>query len=167
MIQKPLQFKTIDESNFDLAMEIYKLGILTGHATFETEAPSWTYWDKKHYRFGRIAGYYDDNMVGWIGLYPSSSRQVYSGVGEVSIYLHPDYQGQGYGTLLMKEGIRVSEENDLWTLQSKIFPENEASLALHLKCGFRVVGYREKIAKHHDIWRDNLLLERRSTIIGI
>tara|TARA_B100000497_G_scaffold126326_1_gene164914 strand:+ start:1740 stop:2231 length:492 start_codon:yes stop_codon:yes gene_type:complete len=157
----------IDEANFDAVAEIYAEGIETGKATFETNVPSWSSWDDSHFPFGRIAAYITGNMLGWASLSPVSSRCVYAGVAEVSVYVSQDARGKGVGKLLLESLIDISEENGIWTLQSGIFPSNTSSIALHEKCGFRKIGYRERIGKLRDNWYDNVLMERRSSIIGI
>lgn len=141
---------------------IYKLGIETKNATFNSAIPTWEEWDKSHLQHSRLVIETDDKIVGWIALSPVSSRCNYSGVAEVSVYIHPNFNGLGLASRLMEAMIAESENNRIWTLQSSVFPENEASLKLHEKFGFRKVGYREKISKMDDIWRDTILLERRS-----
>lgn len=148
--------------------EIYEFGIATGNATFQTEAPSWDEWDKNHLQHCRLVAV-DENatVMGWAALTPVSGRCVYAGVAEVSVYIHPNHQGKGVGKKLMEELISGSEHQNLWTLQAGIFPENKASLRLHEQAGFRKVGYREKIGKLKNVWRDTVLLERRSKKIGV
>ncbi|GGG64344.1 GNAT family N-acetyltransferase [Epilithonimonas arachidiradicis] len=143
-------------------LEIYKFGIETKNATFNTVVPSWEEWDKAHLQHSRFVIEIERKIVGWIALNPVSTRYNYSGVAEVSVYIHPDFNGLGLASELMKILIFESENNGIWTLQSSIFPENEASLKLHEKSGFRKVGFREKISKIDEIWRDTILLERRS-----
>ena len=142
-------------------LEIYRLGLESGLATFETEVPAWEQWDAAHYTRCRFVARRGPQVIGWVALSPVSKRSVYAGLAEVSIYIHPEYQRQGVGNALMLELIRCSRDAGFWTLQASIFPQNQASQALLLKCGFRVVGRREKIAQLHGIWRDTLLLERR------
>jgi phosphinothricin acetyltransferase len=155
-------------AHYALVKEIYELGIATGNATFQTEAPSWEEWDKGHLSHCRLVALDDGGRVmGWVALTPVSGRCVYAGVAEVSVYIHPGHQGKGVGRKLMEELIRQSEENNLWTLQAGIFPENEASLRLHEKLGFRKIGYREKIGKMKNVWRDTIQLERRSKKVGL
>ncbi|MBT2642836.1 N-acetyltransferase [Bacillus sp. ISL-41] len=145
---------------------IYLEGIATGHATFQKEAPSWEEWDSGHDAECRIVARVDRDVVGWAALSPVSSRSVYAGVGEVSVYVGQRYNGKGIGGLLLKSLIELSEQNGFWTLQSSIFPENEGSIKLHKNHGFREVGRRERIGKLDGIWRDTILLERRSRIAG-
>jgi len=157
----------LNATHYNAIREIYEQGIATGNATFQTEAPSWEEWDKSHLSTCRLV-VLDENetVMGWAALTPVSGRCVYAGVAEVSVYIHPRYQRKGVGKKLMEELIRQSEENNLWTLQAGIFPENEASLKLHEQLGFRKIGYREKIGKMKNIWRDTVLLERRSKNVG-
>jgi phosphinothricin acetyltransferase len=146
---------------------IYESGMISGNATFETTAPSWESWDNAHLNFGRIIAIENQQIVAWAALSGVSGRCVYAGVAEVSIYIHEQYRGKGIGKILLNKLVETSEKNGIWTLQAGIFPENEASLAIHQKAGFRIIGYREKIGKQHGKWRNTVLLERRSTIIGI
>lgn len=141
---------------------IYEQGIATGNATFQTEAPSWEEWDKAHLDTCRLVLDLDKRIVGWAALTPVSSRCVYAGVAEVSVYVNPELSGNGYGTVLLQVLIDESEKLGIWTLQAGIFQENKASLKLHEKAGFRQVGYREKIGKMNGVWRDTILLERRN-----
>jgi L-amino acid N-acyltransferase YncA len=149
------------------ACAIYLEGIATGDATFETEAPTWESWHQAHLPFARLVLRDGEIMVGWAALSKVSSRCVYAGVAEVSVYVSSGHRGQGAGQLLLTHLIEASESNDIWTLQAGIFPENLASLTLHHKCGFREVGRREKLGKLHGKWRDVILLERRSCRVGI
>jgi phosphinothricin acetyltransferase len=150
------------------AREIYLEGIATGNATFETAAPEWDTWDAAHLRFGRLACRdVDERLLGWAALSPASRRHVYRGVAEVSIYISASARGKGLGRLLLLRLIDVAEANGVWMLQANIFPENAASVALHRKCGFRIVGHRERIGAMNGVWRDNVLLERRSAVVGV
>lgn len=162
-----MEFRPISRKNFNDFRRIYQQGITTGMATFETETPSFEKWDASRKPFGRIALYDHGEMLGWATLSPVSDRCVYRGVAEVSVYVSSENRGKKYGELLLKELIRISEDNEIWTLNAAMMRENTASLKLHEKCGFRVVGYREKIGRLNGIWRDNILMERRSKIIGI
>ncbi|MET6997823.1 GNAT family N-acetyltransferase [Chitinophaga defluvii] len=148
-------------------LSIYEEGISTGNATFQTAAPSWEEWDQSHLKSCRLVTVEDSKVLGWAALTPVSGRCVYAGVAEVSVYVAPDAQGKGIGKALLQALITESEENKLWTLQAGIFPENTGSIKIHEACGFRLVGRRERIGKMGDTWRDTVLLERRSTIIGI
>ncbi len=162
-----MSFVAINESNYAKVAQIYQEGIATGMATFETTAPSWGNWDASHLPFGRITIQDKTQILGWASLSPVSSRCVYSGVAEVSVYVVEKARGQGIGKKLLKQLIKISEENNLWTLQSGIMSANTASIQMHMNCGFRVIGYREKIGLLNSVWLDNVLLERRSKIIGV
>jgi len=142
--------------------EIYRQGIETKNATFETQIPDWEKWDSSHVGSCRIVATIQNSIVGWAALVPVSARKVYRGVGEISIYVSSKNKGSGIGTKLLEELITESEKAGFWTLQAGIFPENTASLKMHQNHGFRIVGYREKIGKMDGIWRDTMLLERRS-----
>lgn len=145
---------------------IYRQGIATGQATFETEAPSWEQWDARHLRFARLVARSGSTILGWAALSPVSVRKVYAGVAEVSVYIEQAARGRGVGRFLLSALIEQSEKNGVWTLQASIFPENTASIALHQSCGFRVVGTRERIAQLAGKWRDTVMMERRSQITG-
>ena len=160
-----MAFYPITEDNYSDLAYIYLEGIKTSNATFETQIPNYEDWNNKYHPFARIAIYNEDKMMGWAALSPTSKRSVYRGVAEVSIYVSHPAQGQGVGTRLLNQLIKESEENNIWTLQCGIMKENEASIYLHKKCGFREIGYREKVAQLNGIWRDNILMERRSTIV--
>ena len=157
----------ITSKNYDHVTAIYTEGISSGIATFETKVPEWSRWDKSHLPFGRIAMESEGTLVGWGALSPVSDRCVYGGVAEVSVYVSSQAQGKGVGTLLLNELVNISEQNNIWTLQAGVFKENIASIDLHKKCGFRVIGYREKVGQLKGVWYDNLLLERRSSVVGI
>ncbi len=151
----------------DAVLEIYRRGLDTGDASFETEVPDWRGWDAKYHPFCRLVFARDDRIVGWAALGPTSSRACYRGVAEVSIYVDAAARGAGIGNRLMAALIEASEAQGIWTLSSSIFVENRATLKLHLRHGFREVGVRERIARHHGRWRDTLLLERRSRRTGV
>jgi L-amino acid N-acyltransferase YncA len=159
--------------------EIYREGIATGSATFETELPDWEKWDSGHRCNCRLVALDRETAIaeslvrldgrtvlGWAALSPVSSRRVYAGVAEVSVYVAAAARGRGVGKALLEALIQESESNGIWTLQAGIFPENTASIALHKSCGFREVGVRRSIGKLGDTWRDVLLLERRSSKVG-
>lgn len=146
---------------------IYLEGIATGRATFETEAPEWPRWDAAHLPFARLVVLTNASVAGWAALSTVSSRKVYAGVAEVSVYVGAQMRRAGIGRALLEALIKESEVNGVWTLQASIFPENAASVALHLSHGFREVGRRERIAKLGERWRDTILLERRSKIVGV
>ncbi len=162
-----MKITNINHQNFTQVAEIYKQGIETGIATFQNDIPDWESWDKSHLQNCRIAAFDGNEMAGWAALTPVSSRCVYAGIGEVSIYIARNCIGKGVGEFLLRHLIKISEEAGLWTLQSGIFPENIASIKLHEKCGFRQIGYREKIGKKDNIWKDNIMMERRSKVVGI
>jgi len=147
--------------------EIYLSGIKTGNATFQTEVPDWDSWDRAHRKDCRLIAVIDDKVVGWAALSPVSGRCVYSGVAEVSVYVEAEYRGKGVGSKLIKALINESEQSGIWTLQSGVFPENKESLRLHQKNGFRIIGTRKRIGKMGNRWRDVVLLERRSNVVGI
>jgi len=152
--------------DWPLVRAIYLEGIMTGNATFETQAPSWEEWNANHLQFGRLVAREDNRLIGWAALSAVSRRKAYSGVAEVSVYVAHDSRGKGAGRALLEQLIAESEENGIWTLQASVFPENVATLALHRACGFREVGRRERISKLAGVWRDTILLERRSATVG-
>ncbi len=162
-----MEIKPIQPKNYSAIAEIYLQGIATGHATFQTEALTWIDWDKSHLPFCRLAAFENGEMLGWVALSPVSSRCVYGGIAEVSIYVAAEARGKGIGKLLFVQLIKESEENGLWTLQSGIFPENEVSIKLHEQMGFRKIGHREKIGNMNGIWIDNVIMERRSKIVDV
>jgi L-amino acid N-acyltransferase YncA len=145
---------------------IFEEGIRTGNATFETELPSWQAWDAAHLSEHRLVAERDGRVVGWIALAPVSSRCCYAGVAEVSAYVAEKARGHGAGTALLAKVIESSERAGLWTLETGVFPENEPSLTLLERFGFRVVGTRERIGQMHGMWRDVVFLERRSEVVG-
>ena len=147
---------------------IYEAGITTANATFETAAPTYEAWDRSHLADHRlVARSANGDIVGWAALSGVSDRCVYGGVAENSIYIHPDARGHGVGRVLLEHLISTSEAAGIWTLQTGIFPENAASLALHRRCGFRIIGTRQRIGQLNEVWRDTLLLERRSATVGL
>lgn len=157
----------IDIDNYSEISRIYQEGIDTGMSTFETLVPSWQRWNDSHLPFGRIACEVNGQIQAWAALSPVSSRCVYGGVAEVSVYVAASQRGRGLGKLLLNQLIEISEKNGIWTLQSSIFEENITSLNLHLACGFRRIGYKEKIGCLNGTWHNNILLEKRSSIVGI
>jgi L-amino acid N-acyltransferase YncA len=162
-----LHIDKMTEDDWDDIVRIYNSGIATKNATFEKHAPDWIEWDKSHRKDCRLTARIAGRVVGWAALSDVSGRCVYSGVAEVSIYVDTEHQGRGIGDSLLKSLIEESELNGIWTLQAGIFPENKSSIRLHQKNGFRIVGFRERIGKMDDKWRDIILLERRSTKTGI
>lgn len=163
-----IAIKEAVSADWESIRSIYVEGLATGHATFETEAPSWEKWDSGHLRIPRLVAISssDGSVLGWAALSRVSSRAAYSGVAEVSVYVAGNSRGKGVGKALMKQLIIDSEKEGIWTLQASVFPENTASLAVHKICGFRQVGTRRRIGMLHGIWRDTVLLERRSEIVG-
>jgi L-amino acid N-acyltransferase YncA len=147
--------------------EIYREGIASGHATFETDVPDWEKWDSSHRQDCRLIARIGEQVLGWAALSPVSGRCVYAGVAEVSVYVAAAARGRGVGKALLQALIEESELHRIWTLQAGIFPENAASIALHKSRGFREVGVRRRIGKRDEVWRDVLLLERRSSTVGI
>ena len=144
---------------------IYEDGIRSGDATFETETPSWERWDAAHPEL-RLVAEREGSVIGWAALSPVSARRCYRGVGEVSVYVAAEARGDGLGRALLDELVERSEQAGYWTLSAGVFPENEASLRLHKACGFREVGVRERLGELGGVWRDVVLLERRSTLTG-
>ena len=162
-----LTLEKMKSTDWNAVRAIYEEGIATGHATFETEVPEWRAWDRSHLRDCRLVAKAKEQVVGWTALSPVSERCVYAGVAEVSIYITPSARGQGIGKTLLQALIDKSEKVGIWTLQAGVFPENTASIALHKACGFREIGYRSRIGQTGDVWRDVVLLERRSAICGL
>jgi phosphinothricin acetyltransferase len=159
--------REMQQSDSSRILEIYKSGLETRNATFETQVPSWQDWDAKHLTHSRFVFEERERVLGWAALSPVSAREAYKGIAEVSIYVVSNYTGKGIGSKLMERLISSSEENGIWTLFSSVFPENKATLKLHEKFDFRIIGTREKVAKHFGRWRDTIILERRSKIVGI
>lgn len=147
--------------------EIFIEGIGTANATFRTEAPVWDEWDKDHLSICRFVAKQNEKVVGWVALTPISSMRAFSGVMEVSIYIASSAAGKGVGSRLLQQVIDSSEQNKIWTIQAMIFPENAASINLHKKFGFEEVGTRKQIGKLNGVWRDVVLLERRSNKVGV
>ncbi|AVH99690.1 GNAT family N-acetyltransferase [Streptomyces cinereoruber] len=151
----------------DRVLEIYRLGIATGHATFETTAPTWPEFDASRLPDHRLVAVdRAGEVVGWAAVTPVSDRCAYAGVVEHSVYVHPDARGRGVGRALLTALLASTDAAGVWTVQSGVFPENTASLALHHRAGFRTVGVRERLGRHHGTWRDVILLERRSPVVG-
>ncbi len=153
-------------ADWEAVRAIYVEGLATGNATFERSAPDWTKWDSGHLRVCRLVARGDGGVLGWAALSPVSARAVYAGVAEVSVYVGEEARGRGVGLALLEELVAESDREGIWTLQASIFPENEASIALHRKCGFREVGRREAIGCMDGRWRDTVLMERRSSVVG-
>jgi phosphinothricin acetyltransferase len=144
---------------------IYAEGIQTGNATFETEIPSWQAWDAAHLDEHRFVAERDGRILGWVALAPVSSRCCYAGVAEISAYVAEQARSQGVGRELLANAIESSERAGIWTLQTGVFPENEPSLGLLQRFGFRALGTQERIGRLHGVWRDVVLLERRSEVV--
>lgn len=159
--------RTLEEKDWPAVKRIYEQGMETKNATFETEAPPYGQWISQSPSSCRLVLEEDGKIHGWCKISRVSTRKVYCGVGEISVYIDPAQKGKGLGTLLLQEVIRQSEKEGFWTLQAAIFPENKASIQLHLKNGFRVVGIRERIGKRDGVWRDNVFMERRSKTVGV
>jgi L-amino acid N-acyltransferase YncA len=157
-----LAVEAMAASDWPAVAEIYRQGLDTGHASFETEVPAYEAWDRAHLERPRLVARLDGEVVGWAALSSVSDRCVYGGVAEDSVYVAAAATSRGVGRSLLTELVRRAEDDGIWTIQAGLFPENTASLALHERCGFRVVGRRERLGKHHGAWRDVLLVERRS-----
>ena len=162
-----MQIREMQPADWDSVATIYAEGIATGYATFEKSIPTYEVWDSAHLKSCRMVVVDNNIILGWAALSPVSSRSVYGGVAEVSVYVAKAYFGKGVGKMLILHLISESEKIGLWTLQSGIFPENESSIALHKKVGFRYIGKRERVGQSDGIWKDNLLFERRSKTVGI
>jgi len=161
-----VDLRALTEDDWTAVADIYWDGMRDGLATFETEVPNWEQWDERHLPGQRIVAELLDEVVGWAALAPASKRRCYAGVAENSVYVAEHVRGRGVGRTLLEALIAKSEAAGIWMIQTSIFPENRASLALHERCGFRVVGTRERIAKRDGVWRDTVFLERRSKVIA-
>jgi phosphinothricin acetyltransferase len=153
-------------ADWEQVKAIYLEGIATGNATFQTGAPDWEEWDSKHLPNCRLVARANGEVVGWVALSSTSSRPVYAGVVEESVYIAGKVRGQGVGKALLSAVIAESEAAGIWMIQTSIFPENVASLTLHKACGFREVGFRERIGQMNGVWRNTIFLERRSQVAG-
>lgn len=158
-----LRIRALEPADWPAVERIYAEGIATGDATFETEPPSWQAFDTSRLAGHRLVALEDSEIVGWAALSPTSSRPCYAGVVEHSVYVAGHARGRGIGRALMEALVAEADRAGLWTIQTSIFRENSASLALHERLGFRVVGRRERIAQLNGVWRDTILLERRSS----
>ena len=165
-----MQTQPLTAAHWPAVQAIYAEGLATGNATFATAAPAWAEWHPGHLAHSRLvavdADGNDGPVLGWAALSPVSGRCVYGGVAEVSVYVAAAAQGRGVGRQLLAALVAESEAHGIWTLQAGIFPENTASLRLHAGAGFREVGRRERIGQLHGVWRDTVLLERRSAVVG-
>ncbi|MGE7689848.1 N-acetyltransferase family protein [Lysinibacillus sp. NPDC097214] len=157
-----LIIRKMEKNDLKEVLRIYKEGIETGMATFEIIVPSAQIWDERHHATLRFVAEEQSKVVGWIAISPVSTRTVYSGVGEVSVYISSDSRGKGIASRLFKVLIEDSEKAGIWTLQSSIFAINTSSIKLHKKMGFRIVGTREKVAQLHGKWHDTVIMEKRS-----
>jgi phosphinothricin acetyltransferase len=157
-----VQIRTLDGSDWPAVAAIYAEGIATGDATFETDVPSWEAWDEAHPSV-RLVAESEGDVLGWAALSPYSGRRCYRGVAEESVYVSASARGSGVGRVLLAELIARAESDGYWTLLAGVFPENAASLALHETMGFRVLGVHERLGERDGVWRDVILLERRST----
>jgi L-amino acid N-acyltransferase YncA len=157
----------LERRHWEAVRKIYEEGIATGLATFETDVPDWDVWHGSHLPMARLVAVSQGEVLGWAALSPVSDRCAYGGVAEVSVYVAEASRGRGIGSLLLERLVDASEAGGIWTLQAGIFAENRGSIELHRKAGFREIGYREKLGKLNGAWRDVVLLERRSTRIGL
>jgi phosphinothricin acetyltransferase len=162
-----MEIRTMTSQDWPAVSRIYAEGLSTGMATFETEVPEYTLWDRGHLQLCRFVALKGNEVCGWAALSPVSGRCVYGGVAEVSIYIGQKFRGQGVGEKLLHHLIQESEAAGFWTLQSGIFPENLPSIRLHEKAGFRLLGRREKVGRYKGVWKDNVVYERRSKVVGI
>jgi L-amino acid N-acyltransferase YncA len=161
------QILPMSAADWPAVRAIYEQGIATGNATFEKSAPAWDAWDSAHLPHSRLVAHAAGNVVAWAALSPVSSRCVYAGVAEVSVYVAAHARGRGIGLALLSALVEASERANIWTLQAGIFPENAASLELFRKAGFRVLGTRERLGQMDGRWRDVVLMERRSQVAGV
>ena len=164
MLLEKVYIRSFRKEDYPACAKIYEEGMSTGIATFETQVPDWEQWNKKFVKACRLVACIDDEVVGWIALSPFSSREVYKGVAEVTLYITSNARGKGVGKQLLKECIDLSENNGFWTLQAKIFSLNKPSLRLFEISGFRTVGLREKLGQRDGKWFDNVLMERRNKL---
>jgi phosphinothricin acetyltransferase len=162
-----MSFDKMLPEDWEAVKQIYEEGIATGQATFQQQAPGWDEWNNDHLKHSRIVARENGQVLGWAAVTAVSGRCVYAGVGEVSVYVSTKARGKGLGKQLLQKLIEESEANNIWTLQAGIFPENIASIKIHENRGFRVVGRRERIGQMNGVWRDTILMERRSKITGI
>jgi len=162
-----VEITKLTEKHWPEVRAIYESGLATGNANFSIQAPEWEEWDFAHLINCRLAAVENNEVLGWAALTATSDRCVYEGVAEVSVYVREDVRGKGIGSTLLKAIIEESELHGLWMLESRIFAENLASLSIHKRNGFRLVGRRERIGKMNDVWRDTILLERRSNTVGV
>jgi L-amino acid N-acyltransferase YncA len=160
------ELRPLEAADWTAVRDVYREGIRSGLATFGVEAPTWAEWDAAHHGEHRLVAELGDRIVGWAALAPVSTRRVYAGVAEDSVYVTGEAQGQGLGGALLSALVARAEAAGIWTIEAGIFPENGASVAVHQRCGFRIVGVRERLGRRDGLWRDVLLLERRSDLVG-
>jgi len=161
LVHDEMEIRDMQPEDWPAVKAVYEEGIATKMATFELAAPGWKEWDDDHLPSARIVAEVDGAVVGWAALSPTSRRACYSGVVEESVYVAESARGRGVGQALLGELLARTDAAGVWTVQASIFPENRASVALHERCGFRVVGTRERIARMDGVWRDTVLMERR------
>ena len=161
-----MQIRNWQSPDQNTIIEIYQHGIDTGNATFETSVPPWKKIDEKYLKHSRLVAVDNEVVLGWAALTAVSQRECYSGVAEVTIYVHKDHHGKGIGKALLKKLIDESEQNGIWSLLSVIHEENKASIHLHEQCHFRIIGYRERIAQLNGTWRTTIMMEKRSKTVG-
>ena len=159
--------RKFEQVDYPAVKAIYQQGIDTGNATFQLTAKSWEEWNNSMHSHSRIVAEESDSILGWAALSPISNREVYSGIAEVSVYVSALAQGKGIGQKLLAQLVLESESNNIWMLQAAIFPENQGSIKLHLNNNFRKLGVREKLGKMNNVWRDVVLMERRSKTVGV
>jgi phosphinothricin acetyltransferase len=162
-----IRIDAMTELDWPPVLEIFVEGIRSGNATFETQVPEWERWDAAHLKNCRLVARLSDAVLGWAALAPTSSRRVYAGVAEVSVYVAERVRGRKIGSLLLRALVEASERDGIWTLQAGIFPENVASIELHKRAGFHVLGVRERLGCMNGRWRDVLMMERRSKVAGV
>ncbi len=165
-IDLPITLRALSQSDYTAVATIYQAGIDTGNATFETQAKDWMTWDETMLPHSRLVVVQGEQVLGWAALSGVSNRCVYNGVAEVSVYVDPQAQGKGVGKQLLQALIESSKDAGIWTLQARTMAENTASIALHQKLGFKLLGIHEKLSQLHGIWRDVAALERRSPSVG-
>ncbi len=162
-----LRIEKMTAGDWPSVKSIYEEGIATGNATLETSVPDWDKWDAAHIKTCRYVARDFQTVTGWAALTPVSGRCVYAGVAEISVYIDGKFRGRGIGKALLNEVIQSSEAEGIWTIQAGILKENTASIELHKKCGFKILGVRERLGKLNGIWRDIVLMERRSSVAGV
>jgi len=166
MSDRVVRIESMTPDDWHAVRAIYEEGIATGHGTFETTAPSWEQWNAARLPHSRLVAR-ADTVLGWVALSPVSQRACYRGVAEVGFYVTAASRGRGVGRALLEALIVSAEANGIWTIQGATFRENLASLGLMRRCGFREIGYRERVGRHHGVWRDTILMERRSAVVGV